>query len=266
MTPGEITILTFYNGQRKLIMRKLRERHLRGTKFNVVTVDSYQGEENDVVLLSLVRSNGHGNIGFLEVENRICVAISRARRGFYIFGDAPMLCKSSMLWWHIIQAMAKDPCRVGFYLHLTCKKHNEKTFIKEPEDFNSLDGGCARPCREEMPCGHTCLLGCHPFSHDAVSCKKRCNRRLECGYVPPPRLVIHWRRIPIPRMFRQRNDLSAPQMRLIFLSFSQKNNADSEICVKSSLYRGLLSPLQIELRLRQRFRAGRLRCSVGGIP
>ena len=49
-TPGEITVLTFYNGQRKLIMRKLREhRHLQGATFNVVTVDSYQGEENEVV-------------------------------------------------------------------------------------------------------------------------------------------------------------------------------------------------------------------------
>lgn len=131
MTPGEITVLTFYNGQRKLIMRKLREhRQLQGARFNVVTVDSYQGEENEVVLLSLVRSNARGNIGFLEVENRVCVALSRARRGFYIFGDAPNLCKSSMLWWHIIQAMAKDPCRIGFYLHLTCEKHNERTFIK----------------------------------------------------------------------------------------------------------------------------------------
>lgn len=31
--------------------------------------------------------------------------------------------------------MAKDPCRVGFYLHLTCKKHNEKTFIKGENDI-----------------------------------------------------------------------------------------------------------------------------------
>ena len=128
MTPGEITVLTFYNGQRKLIMRQLREhRHLRGAKFNVVTVDSYQGEENEVVILSLVRSNVRGNIGFLEVENRICVALSRARRGLYIFGDAPNLCKSSMLWWHVIQMMAKN---VGFFLHLMCKNHSNPCFIK----------------------------------------------------------------------------------------------------------------------------------------
>lgn len=51
LTPVEITVLTFYNGQRKLVLRKLREhRHLQGSKFNVVTVDSYQGEENEVLV------------------------------------------------------------------------------------------------------------------------------------------------------------------------------------------------------------------------
>ena len=131
-TPKDITVLTYYNGQRKLILRKLREQRLiYGSEyFNVVTVDSYQGEENDVVLLSLVRSNAQGNIGFLENENRACVALSRAQRGFYIFGDAPNLCRSSMLWWEVIKTMSKNPCRVGFYMHLTCEKHRAKTFIK----------------------------------------------------------------------------------------------------------------------------------------
>ena len=41
MTPSEITVLTFYNGQRKLILRKLHERRYLGN-LNVVTVDSYQ--------------------------------------------------------------------------------------------------------------------------------------------------------------------------------------------------------------------------------
>ena len=171
VSPAEITVLTFYNGQRKLILRKLRENHQqRSVKFNVVTVDSFQGEENEIVLLSLVRSNPNNNIGFLDVENRVCVALSRARCGFYLFGNAESLCKSNMLWWKVIQAMAKDPCRVGFHLHLTCKKHNERTFTKEPKDFNGLDGGCCRPCREEMLCGHTCTLRCHPFNHEEINC------------------------------------------------------------------------------------------------
>ena len=134
MRPNEITVLTFYNGQRKLILRKLREQpELREDYHRVVTVDSYQGEENGVVLLSLVRSNEKGTIGFLEVENRICVALSRAQRGFYIFGDAPNLCKSSTLWWYVVKAMCRNPCRVGFHLRLTCQNHNQKTFIKGDE-------------------------------------------------------------------------------------------------------------------------------------
>ena len=54
----------------------------------VTTVDSYQGEENDIIILSLVRSNNHGNIGFLYEPNRVCVALSRAKLGMFIFGNA----------------------------------------------------------------------------------------------------------------------------------------------------------------------------------
>lgn len=88
----DITILTFYNGQRKKILQELRSRIvLRERKFTVVTVDSYQGEENTVVILSLTRSNNHGQMGFLSVDNRVCVALSRAQCGFYIFGNAMLL-------------------------------------------------------------------------------------------------------------------------------------------------------------------------------
>ena len=131
MAPQNITVLTFYNGQRKAILSSLR-RHpdLTGSHFKVVTVDSYQGEENEVVLLSLVRSNVMRSIGFLSTENRVCVALSRAQRGFYIFGNGPMLCHANMLWWDVVQAMANDPRRVGFHLPLTCKNHGTKTYIQ----------------------------------------------------------------------------------------------------------------------------------------
>ena len=57
---------------------------LRGVKITVV--DNFQGEENDIILLSLVRSNREARIGFLKIENRVCVALSRAKMGFYIIG------------------------------------------------------------------------------------------------------------------------------------------------------------------------------------
>ena len=48
-------------------------------------MDNFQGEENDIILLSLVRSNEDHNIGFLKIENRVCVALSRARVGCFVF-------------------------------------------------------------------------------------------------------------------------------------------------------------------------------------
>ena len=56
-----------------------------------------QGQENDIILVSLVRSNNENKIGFLSQKNRICVAISRARCGLYLFGNQAQLeCKSSV--------------------------------------------------------------------------------------------------------------------------------------------------------------------------
>ena len=82
--PCNITILTLYSGQLFQINQKVRDfKELRGLV--VATVDNYQGEENDIVILSLVRSNKQNNIGFLRIPNRICVALSRAKKGILLF-------------------------------------------------------------------------------------------------------------------------------------------------------------------------------------
>ncbi|KAL8862093.1 MAG: hypothetical protein Q9178_001548 [Gyalolechia marmorata] len=127
----DVTVLTFYNGQRKLILSGLRRHaNLQGEAFKVVTVDSYQGEENGIVLLSLVRSNWKNQIGFLSNANRVCVALSRAQRGFYLFGDAGLLSKQSHLWFKLVHAMSQNPRRVGFFLPLTCQMHQIRTYAK----------------------------------------------------------------------------------------------------------------------------------------
>ena len=57
-----------------------------------------QGEENEVILLSLVRSNTDMKIGFLALTNRICVALSRARSALYIFGNDTVYRECSRKW------------------------------------------------------------------------------------------------------------------------------------------------------------------------
>lgn len=71
----------------------------------ITVVDNYQGEESDIILLSLVRSNEKGNVGFLKTENRICVALSRAKLGLYIMGNMENLYNSGKLWKQIKETL-----------------------------------------------------------------------------------------------------------------------------------------------------------------
>ena len=60
-----------------------------------------QGQENDVILVSLVRSNKEGVIGYLASMDRLCVAISRARCGLYLFGNHAHLSQKSKKGWKV---------------------------------------------------------------------------------------------------------------------------------------------------------------------
>ncbi|KAK3330716.1 P-loop containing nucleoside triphosphate hydrolase protein [Apodospora peruviana] len=186
---NQITILTFYNGQRKYLVSRLK-RHgsLMGLTFNVCTVDSYQGEENDVILLSLVRSPITGYaVGFLEDQRRAVIAISRARRGFYIFGNLENLLRahheSLVLWGKIWNGFAEQSCvRRKKGIPLTCKKHGNEIWIRQVDDWGDNAGGCNRPCGEIRPCGHNCTLKCHFTPHERLSCGQPCPKMLDCGH------------------------------------------------------------------------------------
>ncbi|CDW91038.1 UNKNOWN [Stylonychia lemnae] len=92
--PSQITVLSLYQGQSFYIKKLVKEGYHKDDPINqikVITVDNFQGEENDIVILSLVRSNAKNNIGYLKVSNRVCVALSRAKQGFYMFGNSKCL-------------------------------------------------------------------------------------------------------------------------------------------------------------------------------
>lgn len=168
--PAAITVLSFYNGQRKVILSKLKKNGSYPTaSIKVFTIDSYQGEENDIVLLSLVRSPREYNpysVGFLENQNRAVVALSRARRGFYMFGnmDNVLLAHkhSFELWGKVWNGFAEKGWvkrRLG--IPLTCQKHNNITWIRDVDDWGDNAGGCNARCGATRPCGHQCTLKCH---------------------------------------------------------------------------------------------------------
>ena len=74
--------------------------------------DNYQGEENHIIILSLVRSNTENNAGFLKTHNRICVALSRARCGLFVIGNINMLAKVDEMWRNIRTSLV-DRSQIG---------------------------------------------------------------------------------------------------------------------------------------------------------
>ncbi|KAF4674801.1 hypothetical protein FOL47_008679 [Perkinsus chesapeaki] len=194
--PSDITLLTPYVGQKRLI-RALLSPELRFTRsasendIKVVTIDDYQGEENKIIILSLVRSNPGGRIGFIGIENRVIVALSRAREGLYILGNSTMVEKSPS-WEKVIECL-RGQGRIGQFLILKCRNHPENTEdVANTDAFENVkDGGCREPCQMLLPrCGHRCPLLCHVFNHNSVKCERTCNRPkpLNCTHERPEHL------------------------------------------------------------------------------
>jgi intron-binding protein aquarius len=98
--PERISILTTYNGQKELISDILRHRCGAGTPLAgaspkaVSTVDQYQGQQNDIILLSLVRTK---TVGHLRDIRRLVVSVSRARLGLYVFCRESVFAQSHEL-------------------------------------------------------------------------------------------------------------------------------------------------------------------------
>ena len=174
----QITVLTAYVGQLAQLKKELVPNDFF-SGVRVCAVDNFQGEENDIILLSLVRSNEEGKIGFLQIENRVCVALSRAKKGFFCIGNISLLETKNTLWRDIIKDM-RERGNVGKALMLMCQNH-PKTVIHAScaEDFEKApNGGCTIPCAERLECGHMCHMMCHPVDpeHLEYECQKPCTR------------------------------------------------------------------------------------------
>ena len=177
--PTKITILTLYVGQVMMLKKLMPQTKFQGVR--VTAVDNFQGEENDIVLLSLVRSNEKSRVGFSGVENRICVALSRARQGLFVIGNFAMLASKSSMWDKIItKAITRK--QIGRFLRLYCRNHPEKLIDASiAKDFERApDGGCREPCIYRLQCGHLCQKSCHPNDpeHVRIRCQKSCEKLL----------------------------------------------------------------------------------------
>ncbi|KAH7390934.1 P-loop containing nucleoside triphosphate hydrolase protein [Phaeosphaeria sp. MPI-PUGE-AT-0046c] len=198
----DIVILTPYLGQLSLLMKTLSTENdpmlndldsheliqaglmspaaadISKRKLRISTIDNYQGEESDIVIACLTRSNGEGDIGFMSAPQRVNVLLSRARNALIMIGNAETFMKSRKgkeVWIPLMEQLkANGHIFSGF--PVKCEQHpDKKALLTEKEHFDSVcpDGGCAEPCGKMLACKvHTCPHRCHQLSdHSKMDCK-----------------------------------------------------------------------------------------------
>lgn len=92
----DVGVISPYRAQVQYLRHLLKQREFFKPfrkLISVNTVDGFQGQERDIILISLVRSNAEGEIGFLRDLRRMNVAMTRARMKLIILGDAKTLTK-----------------------------------------------------------------------------------------------------------------------------------------------------------------------------
>ncbi|XP_069126359.1 LOW QUALITY PROTEIN: RNA helicase aquarius-like [Argopecten irradians] len=134
--PAEkIAILTTYNGQKHLIRDVIYQRCGKnpfiGQPHKVTTVDRYQGQQNDYIILSLVRTK---TVGHLRDVRRLVVAMSRARLGLYVFGRVSLFSNC----FELTPAFNKLMSRPQKLQIVPQEMYPTKRKINEPADGNVM--------------------------------------------------------------------------------------------------------------------------------
>ena len=183
-----IAILTPYKGQLMMMRSDLMKLNLlnnRDAENSVVlsTVDRFQGDEADIVIISLV-IDAKSQTGFVKEVNRMIVLLSRARLGMYILGNISYFDKSneSIRHWTDTFTKLKQSCepdtnqdkikenveelhyfgpRLGNKLPICCPIHRRKKMILVESETDLKLNFCEEKCLKLLPCTHSCNLLCH---------------------------------------------------------------------------------------------------------
>lgn len=199
---SSITVITPYQGQQRELIQQLRNldilpRHrdpaVTDDVVRVSTVDRFQGDENDIIILSLVRTKP-GN-AFVTLLNRFIVATSRARLGFYIVGSTSAVVedpsdgrssrRDGKHWQTFLDRLQRpdetrcdsfEGGRLGDELPICCPCHPARSQRLISSDPAQRDKAfpqvanwhtfCAVPCEKALKCGHKCGLPCHAGDPD----------------------------------------------------------------------------------------------------
>ncbi|CUG40074.1 Hypothetical protein, putative [Bodo saltans] len=221
---SSITILTFYSGQRQELESAAKRYNVwfgpKERDLRIKTVDDFQGEESDVIILSTVRTTDERHmLKFIEAENRWCVALSRARSQVYIICSQNLFCAPLQPGRNTLQNRAAGSVHImkTLYANLIASRPHPDyerlnanavvaqvcTDSSHATQLSWLQGStaasflrCGETCGKRLPCGHACSTKCHDDrSCDARQCNVTKIVRLECGHDQP----THCGSVKLPR-------------------------------------------------------------------
>ncbi|KAF1998618.1 P-loop containing nucleoside triphosphate hydrolase protein [Amniculicola lignicola CBS 123094] len=198
----DLVILTPYLGQLYLLMKTLSKEndpvlndldsfeliragllspagaHISKRKIRISTIDNYQGEESEIVIATLTRSNKVGDIGFMKAPERVNVLLSRARNALIMIGNADTFMESRKgreVWTPLMEQL-REGGHVYDGFPVKCEQHPEKVaLLTSPHQFDDVcpDGGCSEPCGKVLSCTiHVCPHRCHQLQdHSQMQCE-----------------------------------------------------------------------------------------------
>ncbi|KAJ3216818.1 hypothetical protein HDU67_008904 [Dinochytrium kinnereticum] len=178
-----MTILTPYKGQLMEIREKLKPLKLfdfapGSDNIGLSTVDRFQGDENDVIIISMVLDE-NSRTEFVKLVNRMIVLLSRARLGLFIIGNTSYFENEKNRaehWTQTIQRLSRpapsdssslhesvevyNGIRIGPEIPLCCAIHRgSRKMVASAKDLKS--GFCKTICDVQLSCGHPCNKSCH---------------------------------------------------------------------------------------------------------
>ncbi|KAL7163132.1 hypothetical protein ACSBR2_039265 [Camellia fascicularis] len=132
-----IGVISPYAAQVVAIKDKIEQKYdnLEGFTVKVKSVDGFQGGEADVIIISTVRSNKGGFVGFMSSSQRTNVALTRARHCLWILGNEKTLASSESVW----EAIVRDARHRQCFFDADLDKDLAKAIIDVKKELDQMD-------------------------------------------------------------------------------------------------------------------------------
>ncbi|KAA8532354.1 hypothetical protein F0562_032391 [Nyssa sinensis] len=132
-----VGVVSPYAAQVAAIQQKLGQKYENHCSFTVKvkSIDRYQGGEDDIIILSTVRSTSGGSIGFISSPHRTNVALTRARNCLWILGNEKTLTSSGSVWKELITDAKVRQC----YFNADKDEDLTKVIVEVKKELDELD-------------------------------------------------------------------------------------------------------------------------------